>query len=110
MPNYPMTLSFRLYTGSPTCRESLQAENMLQDANLRLMLLGNYLESQWLIIMGYFKPIMVNFGLWWPVVSSYLAVQVLLAGLVTLLVTDVRPLWTTVSRDLSPVIGRCHDS
>ena len=38
-----------------------------------------YLESQWLIITGYFKPIMVYFGVWWPTVSSYLAVQVLRA-------------------------------
>ena len=35
-----------------------------------------YLESQWLIIMGYFKPIMVYFGVEWPTISSYLAVQV----------------------------------
>ena len=32
--------------------------------------------SEWLIIMGYFKPIMVYFGVYWPVISSYLAVQV----------------------------------
>ena len=36
----------------------------------------NSLESQWLIIMGYFEPIMVYFGVWWPVISSSLAVQV----------------------------------
>ena len=40
--------------------------------------LSNYLESQWLIIMGYFKPIMAYFGVWWPIISSYLAVQVVL--------------------------------
>ena len=28
-------------------------------------------------IMGYFSPKMVYFGVWWPVISSYLAVQVL---------------------------------
>ena len=33
------------------------------------------LESQWLIILGYFKPIMVYFGVWWPLISSYVAVQ-----------------------------------
>ena len=36
----------------------------------------SYLESQWLIIMGYFKPKMVYFGVKWPLISSYLAVQV----------------------------------
>ena len=35
-----------------------------------------YLESQWLMIMGYFKPIMIYFGVQRPVISSYLAVQV----------------------------------
>ena len=35
-----------------------------------------YLESKWLIILGYFKPILVNFGVWRPIISSYLAVQV----------------------------------
>ena len=30
----------------------------------------------WLIILGYFKPIMVYFGVQWPIISSYLAVQV----------------------------------
>ena len=34
-----------------------------------------YLESQWLIIMGYFETIMVYFGVQWPIISSYLAVQ-----------------------------------
>ena len=36
----------------------------------------SYQESQWLIIMGYFKPIMVYFGVYWPSISSYLALQV----------------------------------
>ena len=35
-------------------------------------------KSQWLIIMGYFKPILIYFGVWWPIISSYLAVQVIL--------------------------------
>ena len=37
-----------------------------------------YLESQRLIIMVYFKPLilMVYFGVEWPIISSYLAVQV----------------------------------
>ena len=35
----------------------------------------NNLESQWLVIMGYFKQIMVYFGVLLPVISSYLAVQ-----------------------------------
>ena len=33
------------------------------------------LDSQWLIIMIDFKPIMVYFGVEWPIISSYLAVQ-----------------------------------
>ena len=40
--------------------------------------LGKYLESQWLVVMGYFKAIMVCFGVEWPTISSYLAVQVYL--------------------------------
>ena len=28
---------------------------------------GDYLESQWLIIVGYFKPIMVYLGEEWPI-------------------------------------------
>ena len=28
------------------------------------------------MILGYFKPRMVCFGVWWPIISSYLAVQV----------------------------------
>ena len=39
-----------------------------------------YLESQWLRIMGYFKPSMVYFGLYWPLISGYLAVQVVVLG------------------------------
>ena len=37
---------------------------------------GLYMESQWLIIKGYFMSIMVYFGVYWPVILSYLAFQV----------------------------------
>ena len=36
-----------------------------------------YLESQWLRILGDFKPRMIYFGVWWLVISSYLALQVI---------------------------------
>ena len=44
----------------------------LDTTNLKIM---TVLESQWLRILGYFKPLMVYFGVERPVISSYLAVQ-----------------------------------
>ena len=61
------------------------------------------LESQWLIIMGCFRPITAYFGVQWPIISSYLAVQGVQGNLAELPASEI-PLEVMLC-DLSPPVS-----